>query len=176
MNLVSNYQRTNLTRLAVCAVAVLISFHGIAFGQIVTIGDLNQTYNGTDDPWELGSELLIVGETAEGILLIFGGSVVNDSQATLGQNAGVVGEATVSGAGSQWNHAGGTFTVGSNGEAILNIDMGGRITGFRTQVGRNTNGQGTVTLTNGAEWIHTEDLRLASSTNSMATLLSLIHI
>lgn len=171
MKFLANSPNNNCWSQLLVAAAIFLACPAMVSSQIATIGDLNQVYNGTDDPWELGSALLVVGETAEGIMFVFGGSVVNDGQATLGQNSGVVGEATISGDGSQWNHSsGGTFTIGSLGEAILLIDDGAVVTGFRTQIGRNGNGQGTVTLTNGAQWTHAEHLWLASSTNTMATL------
>jgi T5SS/PEP-CTERM-associated repeat protein len=130
-------------------------------GQIVVGGDLSEQYNGIDDPWELGSTLLIVGQNAEGRLFIFGNSVVNDGQATMGQNSGVVSEAIVSGPGAQWNHAGGTFTIGAFGIATLDIDNGGVVTGFRSVVG--SNNQGTVTVSNGSQWINSNNIEMANS-------------
>ena len=145
-----------------------------AVGTLFTNGNFTDgsnvvTYNGTDDPWDHGSSNLIVGHTAEGNLFVFGGSKVINGTGTIAQNGGVMASATINGAGSEWTNTG-TLSIGHAGEGTLNIQNGGKVTGFHGFIAASLGSTGTVTLTDGAQWIISDFVALANSSNTTATL------
>ena len=107
-----------------------------------------------------------------GNLAISGGGVVTDSFAYLGATAGSVGNATVSGASSQWNVST-QFLVGDNGQGTLSIQNGAVVTSTGGTVGYLNGSSGQVTVSGtGAQWNNSGTLRIGSSGNGTLTVTS----
>ena len=70
----------------------------VAVAQITATGDVAPTYDGTD-PWTV-SGVLSIGNADSGSLTIAGGSVVNSDSVEINE---INSQATITGAGSQWN-------------------------------------------------------------------------
>lgn len=86
----------------------------------------NATVTGANSTWT-NSGLLIVGRSGTGTLTVQdGGKVSNSSNGYLGFNAGSVGNAAVTGAGSAWTNST-TLDVGRSGTGRLTIADGGHV-------------------------------------------------
>jgi len=85
-----------------------------------------------------------IGNTADGSLMVDGGSILTSSQARMGYTAGVNGTATVTGAGSTWNA--GNLRAGWSGNGTVNINNGGVVNGALAMLGYQATASGTVTV------------------------------
>ena len=140
--------RTNCRYLVASAAVttwLLLSAKSAIIADITPSGDLSATYNGTDDPWNVGDELL-VGNTADGSLEITDGSTVNNARAILGERSSATGSILVSGEGSSWNSSS-YIDIGNFGNGILNVESGGRVTNTSTSIADFRGSTGTVTVT-----------------------------
>ncbi len=118
---------------------------------ILPTGDFTPTYNGTDDPWNVGGDL-IVGETSSSVLSIDGGSEVNNLMGFLGHSSGSTGTVTVTGNGSTWNNSF-VLYVGRFGDGTLNIDSGGTVNSSTGYIGSGPGRSGEVNVTGeGSSW------------------------
>jgi len=123
----------------------------------IAIG-LNAGSNGTaivtgaGSIWNADTTDLDVGYHGTGTLTIeAGGSVLNEF-ATIGREAGSIGNVTVTGAGSMWD-ANGFFDVGLGGEGTLTIEAGGSVSSGPTSIGYFDGSSGEVTVTGaGSTW------------------------
>lgn len=98
-----------------------------ASAAIVTTGDTSQSYSGDGNAtWNTGLSLLLIGNTSNGQLVISDGSDVFSALTSLGDNAGGVGTASLSGEGSTLN--GNTLEVGHLGEGHLELGQGAGVT------------------------------------------------
>ncbi|GLQ81109.1 autotransporter [Mesorhizobium huakuii] len=124
----------------------------------VTVTGIGSTM--TDDT------VLHVGNQGHGTLNILAGGAVNDLVSTIGFYAQSVGDATVSGAGSQWNIASTDagnpgLVVGDNGTGSLTISNGGKVTDVNAAIGHGSVGLGTATVTGaGSSWTNSGDLNI----------------
>lgn len=101
---------------------------------------------GVGSAMTIGSGVFTVGGTGAGSLKIEGGGVLNTSTSTqLGVNAGGVGVATVTGAGSAWNAAT-TLKIGGAGTGSLSVINGGAVTANAVDVGEEFNSVGSLTV------------------------------
>lgn len=130
---------------------------------IVTNGDVNP---GVPSPppsvWNIGGSLY-VGQTGNGTLIISDGAIVKDANAFIGQEAGSVGVATVTGAGSTWTDVGSLY-VGNFGTGTLNVTEGGSAGSRSGFIGDNAGSVGTVTVSGlGSLWTNSRDLYIATS-------------
>ena len=140
------------------------------------------------DPLDLGGNGLMVGNTADGALLvdsssvlsidelrvangngatgtlsIVNGGAVSAAEGWLGFSVSTTAGASVDGAGSQWTNAG-ELRVGRNGTATLDISNGGTVSNTEGFVGSNSTGDGTVNVTDpNSRWINSDDLSVGSS-------------
>lgn len=114
--------------------------------------------------------LLEVGaDTGTGTLDIEDGGVVNSDAGRLATITTAMGNATVTGPGSQWNITN-ALTVGSNGDATLDIENGGRVSNTDAIVGRFATSTSSVTVTGtGSEWINSNSLTLGSDGDGTVT-------
>jgi T5SS/PEP-CTERM-associated repeat protein len=74
----------------------------------------------------VGADTLFVGYTGPGTMTVSEGGVVQDDYGVLGAASGSVGQATVTGEGSEWNHSA-DFVVGGWGSGQLAITAGGYV-------------------------------------------------
>ncbi|MCC7519822.1 MAG: PEP-CTERM sorting domain-containing protein [Verrucomicrobiae bacterium] len=119
-------------------------------------------------PWNAGS--LTVGNTADGSLTIAGGGSVYSTQTTVGNNAGVTGAVTVTGAGSDWSISSDLF-VGQNGAGNLTVSAGGRVSDVNGHVGANVGSTGTVLITGtNSTWSNTGDLHIGQNGTGSLTV------
>lgn len=93
--------------------------------------------DGINSRWDIqapSGAFLTVGEAGLGALTISNGGAVADDSATIGSDAGSVGIATVSGAGSRWQNQNYLY-VGYNGAGDLSIADGGRVDTTNAAIG-----------------------------------------
>ena len=125
---------------------VLLSVSANTFAAITPTGDYTPTYNGTDDPWDIGGASMRIGDTGTGNLTIDAGSGVSNSYAYLGYDPGSNGTATVAGAGSTWN-VNGTLATGYYGTGTLLIEDGGTVSASGFVAGDEIGSSGAATVT-----------------------------
>jgi T5SS/PEP-CTERM-associated repeat protein len=122
---------------------------------ITTTGSVTPDPNTTT-----ASDRLYIGNTADGTLLINGGSDVVSSGANIAYGPAVSGSATVDGAGSTWTS---TFDVQIGGSAgsvgVLAITNGGLVTDAAGDIVQT----GSVTVSGGAKWVNTNTLSVRAS-------------
>ncbi|MCH8344172.1 MAG: VCBS repeat-containing protein [Planctomycetes bacterium] len=116
------------------------------------VGDAVVT--GAGSTWTSNMQFF-VGLTGQGTLTVENGGLVSSVLATfIGRFEGSSGEATVSGPGSIWT-SGGTFTIGDEGQGILNVQDGGQVSAPQIVIGANgvVNGDGLLAgpVENGGE-------------------------
>ena len=100
-------------------------------------------------------EMVISAAGGTGNLVIRNGSTINGvAFSIIGANAGFTGTATVSGAGSQWNHSGSVgMYLGLHGNGTLNVQAGGVVSNAYSYVGSFTGSTGVATVTGaGSRW------------------------
>src|SRR5690606_25701610 len=102
---------------------------------------------------------LLVGQFAQGELAIIDGGTLTSVQSRIGNNTGIKGVVTVSGAGSTWN-AGFDFLIGVDGIGSLAVADGGTVNSTgRSRVGFSAGAQGGVIVAGaGSAWNHSGDL------------------
>jgi len=110
-----------------------------AYAAITSTGDVTPTYNGIDDPWNVPDDILYIGNTTSGSILINQGSVVN-SYSSIVKN----GTATVTGSGTIWNHDD-LLKMGNNGSSTLSVTNGAEVHCDRGWVGVSSS-EGFVTV------------------------------
>ena len=86
---------------------------------------------------------LFVGMFGTGTMKVDSGGTVNSARGIVGTNAGSMGTATVTGAGSHWNNST-ELNVGVLGNGTLNIEAGGMVTSTNAFVGKDPAGVGLV--------------------------------
>ncbi|PNM27153.1 autotransporter outer membrane beta-barrel domain-containing protein [Yersinia enterocolitica] len=130
-------------------------------GQIVTVPGTQTS------PWDEFS--LAVGYSSTGTLNISNSGVVNNSFGYIGENAGSIGIANVSGAGSQWTQT--IFSVGTGGHGTLTISDGGIVNNSFGYIGENAGSIGIVEVSDaGSQWNSTQGLFVGDSGNAMLTI------
>ncbi len=142
----------------VSLVVVLAVLETPAPADVITTGDAAVQ----PDPWAVGGNLYVgraLRPDAAGTLNVEAGGVVSNSHGYLGYYSSSTGEATVTGAGSQWDSSG-VFAVGNNGTGVLNVESSGVISntsdGF---IGRYSHSTGEATVTGaGSQWNNSDDL------------------
>ena len=97
----------------------------------LTVSDAGRVQAGNDS-FTLGTgvpEMVMSDSGENGNLVVSHGSTINGvTTSVIGGTAGYTGTATVSGAGSQWNHSSGsTMYVGRYGNGTLNVQAGGLV-------------------------------------------------
>lgn len=130
---------------------------------IVTDGDVSPAVplSITDD-WSIGGSFY-VARTGTGSLVIQDGAMVRDSNAFVGQEAGSVGTAYVTGTGSTWTEVG-SFFVGNFGTGTVNITDGASVLDRYGYIGDNTGSVGVVNVSGvGSLWNSSRDLAIATS-------------
>jgi T5SS/PEP-CTERM-associated repeat protein/autotransporter-associated beta strand protein len=103
------------------------------------------TVTGTGSSWNVGVDGLLVGAGAAGTLTVSAGATVTSAYSVIGSNAGSTGEATVTGAGSSWQHT--DLYVGRDGTGTLTVADGASVVSDNAEIGYSTGSQGTVTVT-----------------------------
>ncbi len=136
--------------------AVLIPgfFFANTHAAINVTGDVSPTYNGSDDPWDAGVEL-ILADTADATLSITAGSSVSAIDAYLGYTDDMTSQVTVSGTDSSLNIAD-ALSVGYLGDCTLLIEAGGTVNSGSAYISEDDDGRGWVTITGaGSAWYNT---------------------
>lgn len=126
--------------------AVMLISSGQTAAQVVSVsGNYQSTNAPTASPWNAGTNLY-VGNSGTGTLNVSGGGLVTNTTGALGQLAGSVGTAIVTGAGSTWTTTG-VLTVANQGTGSMSVLDGGVVgtgTAFGVSTGANSNGVITV--------------------------------
>ncbi len=107
---------------------------------ITTTGDVHP-----DPASTTSSDVLYVGDTADGSLSITGGDDAINSTAVLGNTAAATGTVTVEGGGSTWTSSGNLF-AGYEGNGSLTITGGATVSVNEAFLGRNPGSFGQVTV------------------------------
>ncbi len=118
---------------------------------------------------------LYIGRTADGTMTIDGGSTVSSRDGVLGYDAGVTGEATVSGSGSSWINSN-QLVVGLSGNGVLNISgisktAGPTVNSLSQVIGSASGSSGMVYVAGGA-LISSQDLTVGQSGSGMVHVQS----
>lgn len=147
--------------------AATVSAGGLISSRGLTIGGGRDatgsvTVTGAGSRWDLNQDA-VVGGAGTGTLTVSAGAVVQDRSAFIGippevlgqpSAAGSVGSVTVTGAGSQWNHAQ-VLTVGGNsnntigspgGSGTLTVSSGGQVSSQSLNLAAASATNGTVTV------------------------------
>lgn len=130
------------------------------------------TVSGSSSLWTTGSGTLTVGSSGEGVLSIAGQGTVVSGAGFVGGSSGGVGSVTVSGALADWTNTllqvgvSGTGTVAVNGGTITTNSNATSL----SQIGGNTSGNGTVSVTNGGTWMLGSAANLDVGNNGTGTL------
>lgn len=104
------------------------------------------TVTGQDSRWENMSGLDI-GRYGNGALNVENGGVVTSRGGVMGfYSSSSSGTATITGTGSRWESSS-NITVGFNGQGILNIEDGGKVTNTSGYIGSKSGSAGAVTVT-----------------------------
>ncbi|MFZ2100960.1 MAG: autotransporter domain-containing protein [Oricola sp.] len=114
-----------------------------------------------------------IGENGSGDLVVSdGGSLVSDDYVFIGGNGGSVGNATLTGAGSNWTSNGAGFFVGDGGAGTLAISDGASLQHSDIAVlGVSAGAAGTVTVTgSGSIWSNTGALTLGEDGDGTLTI------
>ena len=138
---------------SVGAVGLALACCPVAAQSVSIDGGASQTVPGTyASPWAI-TGTLTVGDTGQGTLTVGSGATVSNNNAAFGQNAGAIGNATVTGAGTTWASSF-DFYVGYNGTGTLTVQDGGKVSnGNSGYLGLNAGGIGNATVTGaGSTW------------------------
>ena len=106
---------------------------------------------------------MIIGGSGVGSLNIENGGFVSAGTngtfgTVVGSDGGSHGQATVTGAGSQWNNSG-ALTVGNFGDGVLNIEAGGVVSNTTGFIGENAGSTGSATVSGpGSQWNNSANL------------------
>ncbi len=113
---------------------------------ISSTGDVSPTYNGTDDPWDIDTELL-VGNTADGSVLVDNGSIIYADGITLGMDTGTTGSVNLLGRAGAI-HSSEDVNLGVNGRGTLTVENLSHlyIPFDALNIGYGVSGQGDVNL------------------------------
>lgn len=124
------------------------------YGQIGLYAGATGTVSvtGTGSSWTSNSSIY-VGYFGSGTLTIGNGGVVDiDTSSIIGNRAGSIGTATVTGVGSTWT-SGNYLTVGHSGSGTLTVAQGGTVANTESMIGFNPGSSGRVTVTGaGSTW------------------------
>lgn len=96
--------------------AVLLLAAKPATGTITTTGQINPTYDGSSDPWNVGGDLRI-GNNGVASMTVSGSSSVIDVNSYMGYLAGSTAGVFVQGSGARWQNSGGLYIGGSRTQA-----------------------------------------------------------
>ena len=108
--------------------------------------DASVVVTGSGSTWNLGSYLTVGRNDGEGNLEVNnGGSVSNDSS-LLGEHAGSMGSALVTGTDSEWVLAG-RLTIGNDGTGSVIVSDGGTVTAGSCRLGQAGGSTGSLTIT-----------------------------
>ncbi len=139
------------------------------FAAITASGDLTPAYPiAAPDPWTLEVDLTIA-VSADGLLTIDSGSVVNSTSGSLGFSFATEGRVEVIGNGSRWNVDNNIF-LGVAGEGVLQIQAGGVVANTSASIGH-ISGDGEVLVTGtGSRLINSEDLFVGNGSQGTITI------
>ncbi|MEN3931296.1 autotransporter outer membrane beta-barrel domain-containing protein [Microvirga sp. W0021] len=130
-------------------------------------GEGNAFITGTGSRWEIDGSLILGHINLGSLIITNGGTVSTAGDATLGDTIRMPGPgdwpestgngtATVTGSGSRWD-IGGEITVGEEGNGILIISEGGRVSSGYSYLGSSSGSTGAVTVTGtGSQWNNEE--------------------
>jgi fibronectin-binding autotransporter adhesin len=101
------------------------------------------------------------GDNAQ--LGILAGGKANSSSGNIGDQAGSIGSAVVSGTGSAWNNSGNLY-VGNLGRGTITVENGATVTSAIGYIGNNAASSGTATVTGqGSAWTNSDRLIVGNS-------------
>jgi len=120
-------------------------FVSLCEAQITVTGDVNPS-SVVNPTWNIGGPLA-VGEIGIGNLDIDAGGIVQSDGATIGEEVGSVGVATVTGPESQWNTNSDFLVVGSSGTGTLNVEAAGEVLASGMAIGLGSGSVGEINVT-----------------------------
>jgi len=113
---------------------------------------------------------LYVGRSGSGTLTISKGGAVSNTWGHIGNDAGSMGEAAVSGAGSTWANSQ-TLSIGYRGIGTLTISDGGTVSNAGGSIGMFSNSTGEVTVSGkGSTWTNSGSLEVGRSGSGTLTI------
>ncbi len=122
----------------------------------------------------LGVSTMTIGNTTQATLNVNAGGTLTSSHATIGTNAGGVGQVTVSGAGSTWTSTGNIY-VGNGGNGTLSVEAGAIVSAVDGYVSTLTGSTSSLTVTGAASAMNLSGVFIAgysSGTNATVALSS----
>ena len=136
---------------------------GVYANPIATEGDVSLAVPASiTNYWSIGGSFYI-GRTGTGTLVIRDGATVRDSNAFIGQEAGSVGTASVTGNGSTWTEVGNLY-VANYGTGTMNIADGASVSDRYGYIANNAGSVGVVNVSGvGSLWTNRFDLSIAAS-------------
>jgi len=131
---------------SVGAVTLALACSSVGAQAVSIDGGASATVPGTyTSPWAI-TGTLTVGDIGQGTVTVGGGATVSNNNGVLGQSAGAIGNATVTGAGTTWTSSF-SFFAGYNGTGTLKVQDGGKVSNGNGHLGLNAGGVGNATVT-----------------------------
>lgn len=155
-------------RLSITDGGVVNSLNGY-LADTYTTGTATVEISGSGSQWNMSNDF-IVGSFGTGSLLIEDGGYVKNSMASVGNNEGAVGYATVTGTDTEWSDV--LLYVGRGGTGTFTVADGALVdVGTNAYIARWETGYGTATVTGaGSEW------RLAGKLNVGYEATGILHV
>ena len=145
----------------VTAASTLIGMESTAAGSV--------NVTGPGSHMNTGAGYVVVGINGSGSLNVTDGGVVSSEYGSLADSLGSA-SVTISGSGSQWNMTTDLY-VGLGGQATLDVENGGFLSGRDGIIGIFGGSNGTATVSgNDARWVIARDLLIAPNANSQGAL------
>lgn len=159
-----------LQKLVIAHLACLLMCTVPIHAAIAPTGDVLPPYNGSDDPWLVGS--LTVGDSAVGALSIDDASVISSQSVSIGRQTDSTGTVTVNGHGSSLTNAL-NMVVGLLGNGNLAIAAGGTVTNDNGFIAARFRSTSEVMVTGlGSEWINSGEVSVGHEGNGTLRILS----
>ncbi|WP_309386197.1 PEP-CTERM sorting domain-containing protein [Cerasicoccus frondis] len=116
------------------------------------------TITGSGSAWNLATgEFLNVGQDGNGTLLISnGGGLTTEGTSNIGNTAGSIGRATITGTGSYWNS--GSIFLGNSGDGAVVVSDGANVTAGGISLGRSSGGVGSLFVTGSGSSVSTDTI------------------
>lgn len=142
------------------ATSLSLAISSPVFADIEISGDVSSTVSSSEN--ESVEDSLIIGQTGNAQGTIDSGSVLESSDAILGQGTNSTGSVTITGNGSAWNSSG-SIMVGDAGSGMLTITDGGTLQADVLDIGHSAPGNGSVTVSGTGSSVTVSNLNIGAS-------------
>ena len=118
--------------------------------------------------------LFVVGDVGTGTVTVSGGGTLTTGISSVGNQAGAVGTATVTGTNSLWTVIFPYFKIGDSGSGTLNVLAGGRVTtAFTLDVGSDDDATGDVLVSGSGSRLEAGTVNIGTSQNGVSLATSI---